>query len=493
MKTKQHYQFKIIPTYLLNILNILAITIISSSNGYGLEKNKQKEEETYLKSNHKHLEIEERMIDLEIKQLSSKILWSGEFINSIDYYNYTKEEPTDTKKVHTLMQSVFKLHNAMNILKGAHFYSTLKAGYPYNNNIFNTTDIQDSSIIKNKGSFIEVEKAYADITLISQELIFSIGRLPTIEGPPTHLYSTGVRQGTYPILSFSMPIDGIAITWKTRDTFKLKDKLSITYLAAPFSQANTSYPWDGNDSSKYNNLIAKAGFLHILMTEYGTKRVPYIEYMSFIFQTYEFSLGRPRAISDVTGPINPDYSDDNNQYELSSLHEKLIDVHGIVAYTELNNIFNLNIDLYANYKYNYIKSKGQIKATVSEDNNGIPDLNFGDSFNIGGYLIDGETSGNSYLLGIRYTFNVKYHIGYEYLMSPFLTLPTSIHLQHNSDFYNTVGNGNHTYFTYTNNGGALTMRFGYMKAVNDYQFKLMKYYKAKYEIKNVYALLTLKF
>jgi len=57
--------------------------------------------------------------------------------------------------------------------------------------------------------------AYLDYFPLSHpELIFSIGKLPTLDGPPSHLPDARDRLGTYPRMAYGVEGEGIALTYK---------------------------------------------------------------------------------------------------------------------------------------------------------------------------------------------------------------------------------------------------------------------------------------
>jgi hypothetical protein len=71
------------------------------------------------------------------------------------------------------------------------------------------------------GSQIYVEKAYADYSL-TDSLVFSFGRMPTIDGVPVNYKDGKAIMGTYPLMAYAATLDGLALTYKAMDSLALR-------------------------------------------------------------------------------------------------------------------------------------------------------------------------------------------------------------------------------------------------------------------------------
>ena len=72
-----------------------------------------------------------------------------------------------------------------------------------------------------------------------QELTFSVGRMPTNQGPGTHEYDGLQRQGTYPRIAYNMILDGYAATYNMHKFVPQGHNLSARLVYTPLMSYNT--------------------------------------------------------------------------------------------------------------------------------------------------------------------------------------------------------------------------------------------------------------
>lgn len=115
------------------------------------------------------------------------------------------------------------------------FYSTFRMS-KFFNTIFGN-EPNEGGLTESRsftGSQLYVEKAYADVKM-SDSLVFSFGRLPTIEGVPTNYHDGKSVMGTYPLMAYAATLDGLALTYKPVNS------LALRMVYTPFQGAPTNF------------------------------------------------------------------------------------------------------------------------------------------------------------------------------------------------------------------------------------------------------------
>jgi hypothetical protein len=467
-------------------------------------------------SNTKELEerieyLENQVTDLEINSLLNKIKWSGDFSTQYDYYNSKNSAPKELlferprKRIFGLWSNELFLNANANVHKRIGIYTSLRSAFYYNESLLNSRDVQDSLVDSKTTSYIQVNKAYADIDLVSSKsLIFSIGRLPTTSGPPVHFYSDKRRMGTYPLVAYSVPLDGLALTWNSQYTFGLKDDLVFRFIYTPTSIADYSNPAfgvQGSSTKNYSDLINGSEIYH-LMAEYRTKRAKWTDDFSLIGQALRYTQGRiipfetravlnAQTLEQSSGTIQ-----DTNLYEVYSDNEKLLSVKSFNLHIEGDGLFGSGLGLYASYKRSHIERKGTLKIVVLEDNvNDQASSTVGNVTDIGGYILGGDKSewGGTRLLGARYRFNDKFSLGAEHIHGTYGSIPTIFQPYAVQGFYNTVGTGFHNYVNWNVFGETMKLRFGYYYREEKKAFQIVSYVNRERDVHNAYSRLEINF
>jgi hypothetical protein len=99
----------------------------------------------------------------------------------------------------------------------------------------------------NQGPVMMVEKAYADLTVPNTGVVVSFGRIPTTDGPPAQNWDGRARMGTYPMLSYNVPLDGFALTYKLDQYLPSAHKLAVRAIYTPFGSMNIGSPIKANE------------------------------------------------------------------------------------------------------------------------------------------------------------------------------------------------------------------------------------------------------
>ncbi len=158
--------------------------------------------------------LEDRVEELETNALLNVVQWGGSLTTSYDSISTETKSGTSTSTTdHNPLRTQVAFDATAKVSDKVTFYSRFGAS-----KFFNTFDLQGSSA----GSFsasrdetgveIYLERAYLNYN-ITNNIIASIGRLPTVDGTPVEMYDDLPRQGTYPLMAYGAQLDGMALTY----------------------------------------------------------------------------------------------------------------------------------------------------------------------------------------------------------------------------------------------------------------------------------------
>ena len=82
-----------------------------------------------------------------------------------------------------------------------------------------------------------LERAFINY-MILDKLVLTFGRLPTVDGPPKHVYSAQPRQGTYLALGYSTILDGYALTYNL--DISASQSVSFRYIYTPMQTVKST-------------------------------------------------------------------------------------------------------------------------------------------------------------------------------------------------------------------------------------------------------------
>lgn len=395
------------------------------------------------------LSLEDRVAELEANQSLNIFKFSG-FLNT-RYDDVNAEQTTPASSAFESHTQHMRLRAGINanaeISKSLNFYSTLTAS-----KYFNTWATQPSGVgtiptylndalesRDENGSLLYLEKAYADYRF-TDRFTFSFGRLPTMDGPPSHMPQGKARMGTYPSMGYNAPFDGLALSFN-----QPLDNQSISFRAlyTPMSYYTTSAGKLGGAPEGLGNVtiagskINSMSDFYSLMFEYNLGQTVVANKFNFILMHYQ------------TGQLSVDGSLFNAGGGAGS---GLVDsrVGGQVAVAELSQIMDTNFDLAVTYLQTQVDNSGTIT---------IPGL--GSIYGLGASS-EGETlKGNSTLISARYKW-ANLFIGAEYLIGGKNVFNYDPASETVNGFYSTPGKGMHAYGLYKLTP-ELGVRLGYMK------------------------------
>lgn len=286
-------------------------------------------------------------------------------------------------------------------------------------------------VYSNSGSLIYLEKAYVDLACPESIWTLSVGRLPTVNGSPEHFWDMLPRQGTYPLLTFDAPLDGVAVTFRADSHLPLNHELAVRVLYTPF----TDVVWAGNrkylrpPTDDTNGVVAAGDESETLINmgsvqlDYTLKNQTWTDELGAILQYYK--SGRLPFFTTVgTSDLN-------------------LQGDGLTALLELNSIAQTPLDVSLSHTYTNTISDGLL----------APGLGFGTDQD------HGTNYGSLTLLSTRYRFQ-NWAVGLEWLTSSGVPFYFSAAPEDLTRFYSTPGNSEHLYVA-TKWMSLVTLRAGY--------------------------------
>ncbi|OBV29207.1 hypothetical protein BKN38_04385 [Helicobacter sp. CLO-3] len=112
------------------------------------------------------------------------------------------------------------------------------------------------------GHLVFLERAYADLHIVKERLIATIGRQPATEGPGSNLRQNSARMSTYPALLVNTQGDAIVLTYKP---IKSYPSLALRAGYGKIYQYNTQ--WNSPTVALWSNNISKETNLYYVSAE----------------------------------------------------------------------------------------------------------------------------------------------------------------------------------------------------------------------------------
>jgi len=312
-------------------------------------------------------ELYDRADENEFQATMNRIKWGGELEVTDNFI----DGKSNGEKYSSSNQFTTKLHLSMEskINDKTKFTGRLSM-YKNWSDATNNTSNDASQGREPSDSSIYVERAYVDYAPV-KNLIFTIGRQPSSDGPGMTLIQNTKRKSTYPALLFDGAADGIVATYKASPKSSINPVFRLAYGKG--FQDNTDYkPYTANQDS-IEDLNVYGAFYEMSLPISG---------MGDNLLVFNYVLG-----TDFIG--NPSYTTAPNNQNLGDMA-----LAGI--YFENNKAFGTN--------FNYFISTGL----------NMPDSN-GKTVNFGtGNLSLLKKNGYAIQVGGRYDFNNGLKLGYEY-------------------------------------------------------------------------------
>lgn len=313
----------------------------------------------------------------------------------------------------------------------------------------------------NYSSGIYLERAFGNYK-ISDNLIFSMGRLPTIDGPPKHTSHGESLMGNYPQFGFAGIFDGAALTYATKlgsGAFRAK------YIYTPFQTLdfeNTSRKLTDSAGKQWDTTTDA----NSLILEYENDNLSFARKFMAMFQFFHmegmplYAKSKTIQLSGTTPSACAAASECPTIVTQSNLS---IGLTRYVLHLELNDIANSGLDFSVQYLTGKTKSNGLITISAAT----------GTVFS-GGWMTNktsDEKTGGATLVNLRYRLpfsSIKNpYFGYEFLTADKEAFMYDIAGTDPVGFYTTRdGQGHHMYWIQPFSGN-LKMRLGYMRTTRD--------------------------
>lgn len=432
--------------------------------------------------------LEERVDQLETDSFLQSIKWNGIF----EYrYDSIQSKKLESKNSFTPMRIKAFLDASTRDDSKIKFYTRFGL-VKYTNDYVNQgmeSNTLDASRVE-KGVALKLERAYINFT-VTKDLIFSAGRLPTIDGPPLEMAENSSRQGTYPLLAYGAILDGLGLSYNwgfIPNQYKLATRVIYTPLY------NSSFDTDGAgniNKPTYNSgngpaLQEKATIIS-LMLDFETKSIPLFSNFSFIAQTVILKdLNVPDTISrgtDLSAVLaNPALGGNGIPATASGAVFAGSTQHFSYKTHTLNstmtNIADSNISLGLTGLYTKVESRGLIESSPAVQGalNSLPGGSaLAKKLGVGRGIMTnsayGSTKGSTILVTTTYmtpfsSFNSPL-IGAEYLHGSKGVMYFGFTTDDVTNFYSTRGDAYHAFWTQPLTTGT-TLRLGFM--VQNHQF-----------------------
>lgn len=274
-----------------------------------------------------------------------------------------------------------------------------------------------------------LEKAYLDY-VVNNKFTVSVGKLPTVEGGPSHIWDSQPRQGTYPMMNLNVPLDGVAGTYK----FDMPPLYAayLRFLYTPFTIVNL-----GTVNDAYLK-FPKEDFSGITPVGADVKNI----YNLFATQVeYNFPTRFTNDLNSlaVQSTRLPDVPAMSGAGTSNIRYTAQIDT----IYLRLNKLFDVPLTFVTSFTYTGLDSFGLAAPGVG----------------IGSSLPETHAYGHNLIVDLRYDFK-KWAVGAEYLEVSKNVFSFSTADEDLVRFYRTPGWGQHLYFT-RKLTELVTLRFGY--------------------------------
>jgi hypothetical protein len=340
------------------------------------------------------------------------------------------------------------------------FYSRLTVSKFFNIYQQQGTSTGVSSSISTPNNYLSdqiwLTRAYADWAM-TPSIIFSIGRLPTTDGPPANFPDGRSRMGTYPSVSYNNFIDGLALTYKGDSWMPQDQKIAFRFAYTPVSNLNLGgaatgqgyyrAPWIGSGQGGLGAQSSTSMDAYAAQIDYDSGNTSWTENTNIILQYFQTGPFRTNNTAPTSGTNNGDPTDLG------------LSINMATAEVEFDGLFHTGLDLSVSYNYSNVYTSGTeyLPMLVSGTSSSIP-LNtyayvpyggFGCAPNMstGGLGCTTTYSGGETLISARYKVLAKAYAGAEFVTAD----PSNFYFAAGDDtlsgFYGTKGQGYHLYWT----------------------------------------------
>jgi hypothetical protein len=389
-------------------------------------------------------DLAKRVEALEYQSYENTLSWSG-FLES-RYDSYTVKPSGGDKYTLNISRNLAALDFKAKPLPNVSVFGRIAYSNVFNNQ---TPSTSDPGSRKYNSALASVERLFVNYG-ITDDLTFSVGRLPTLDGPPGHMHDGIPRQGSYPRQVYSAALDGYALTYKIplpSETQNLSFRLVYTplshILVAGTGTGAIAYSRDEVTSTNLQtgaqdptgSYSSSTTPLTSWMLDYnwdgaGFARTINLIYQGFMFKDYK---------------LEPTWKFD---YSVNAL------------YAEISDIASLGINFYEAYSKTKVVNEGG-KVVV-------PNVV---AVSLGANKLDATVEGSASITGITYTLPVNALknpiLGYEMYKGDKNSLQFDFGAKDPGGFYTMRGKGTHVFYTQPLNQN-MRLRFGMMDYKHEY-------------------------
>lgn len=408
--------------------------------------------------------LDERLTELELKSSRSKVRVNMELKNSYGHFKVKGRTNNNINYSAHHGHSIFRLLFSGTLNEQVSLYSSLQAVYNYNDTLQTGQTDSNRHIHQAKGVKPEVRTAYVDYRLTNYPLIFSVGRLPTTNGPPNESRDDIPRQGTYPMNVYSIPFDGIATTWNIHESFNLKNQFIFRAVYFPISavdRQNLTSPTSRSQSDANKLVENSSGYT--AMFEFRNKpknRSKWKEFLA-VAQWLRYNLGAFKS-TEVRGLLNSQFPGDNDLYLLEATDTKMASIDFLSLHLQWEEILNSKFDFYVGYQKQFMQARGKAQYTIIDDRTGGSPLPVDTTRSLGDYLTgSGDQQSYRASTGLKYSFSNDYQLGAEFMKSSKFNLPTGYYDDDIVKMNAIIGDSYHLFFNYKLFGNSANLRPGY--------------------------------
>lgn len=449
--------------------------------------------------------LQNKILDLKIKRIMSRFSWSGYLDTAYNNYDSQNQKtllgPADPLNRNTkLYKSNLRININGSLSKKLNAYFTLDGSWYHNRSLQRPQAVYEWQHSNDAGYRTRVLKAYFDYEL-SSDFVFSAGKLSTIEGPPTaFIVDAPHRLGTYPLLVYSLPFDGFALTWKIHNSFDLKDEFVSRTVIAPLLNGNALSPWDGEILGFHpddDNRLVKSGFYYTQMFEFHSSRLSVAERLSVIVQ---LSHGVFPSLQNILVPWT-----DGSLLEFSLKNDDALTHKDATIHLEGKGLFWDWFSVYFQFKQNWNRAPTPIDIAVIRDNGDIDAIFAGGT--CGGDCTNqklptnynffanpaSKTDGSQILYGVKFKY-LNHFLGGEIYNGSLGAQHVAFLLPQTTSFYNEVGTGQHLYYGHRIHGQPMSFRLGYSRFETEHELILpYMFIPSNRKVSHIYTSLKVTF
>ncbi len=405
-------------------------------------------------------EMESQMLDMQLQKESlsaSSIKLSGAFNTVAEVIDAKSDLAALKEDTYSLFISKFQVNMSAKPLAQFSFYGSLSGSYLWNSSQMRSQDIQDEGQEELTSSYIHIDKAFVNWKM-SDRFTLSFGRLPTQNGPPNNFHTGDARLGTYPLLAYSTPFDGLALTYS--DSYSANLDWAARLIYSPFmahTLTNSGVEIQGMNAP-FDTTAPQNSDVFFLNLELHAKQLSFTSELLLLLEAHYIRIGKPRT-KVIIGP-------NGGGWEIGTKDDYLAEVNEVTGYLGIKDIFSLPFDFVMSMKKTFFRKRGGI--TMAE-------IGTVEEKPVGGFIYNEDNEGTTFLAAGRVHYKRKYYLGYEYINRTYGAMPSSIR---DISFSNTllqVGQSDHIFFIYNIDVYLAKLIVGYVHTDTTHSFDKFNY------------------